>query len=81
MQKVKRLSVILSGAKDLHLLVLKEKLQILRSAQDDRLGGKLFRSLLARLFGEAKSPLGIQTETPPVQRTCFVKAHRMGYAI
>jgi hypothetical protein len=52
MQKVKRLSVILSEAKDLHLLVLKEKLQILRSAQDDRLGGKLLRSLLALLFGK-----------------------------
>ena len=30
------LTVILSGAKDLHLLVFKEILQMLRSAQHDR---------------------------------------------
>ncbi len=30
------LAVILSGAKDLHLLVSKKKLQMLRSAQHDR---------------------------------------------
>jgi hypothetical protein len=54
MQKSKKVICHPERSEDPHLLALKEKLQILRSAQDDRLGGKLFRSLLARQLGEAK---------------------------